>query len=45
MDTNSPSASKIELVVIKRNEFNEVEGKTLSEKEVNELLLKNGFNV
>lgn len=44
MDTTSPSPQKIEIVIISKDQHNEVKSKTLTEAEVLELLKKNGFN-
>lgn len=45
MDTSNPSASKIEVVTITHNMLGEIQGKTLKEQEVADLLQKNGFTV
>lgn len=46
MDTTTPAPNKIEIVIItKEKNTGEVRGKTLKEKEIEDLLKKNGFNV
>lgn len=41
MDTSTPSPKKIEILVISKDKFDEIQGKMLSEKEIEELLKKN----
>ena len=45
MDTANPSAKKIEIVVITKENDGEVKGRSLKESEVDALLVKNEFNV
>ena len=45
MDTGKPQAKKLEVVVLTQDQNGQVNGKSLSEVEINELLKKNGFSV
>lgn len=45
MDTSSPSPKKIEILVISKDKYDEIKGRMLTEKEIEDLLKKNQFNL